>query len=273
MKKSNITLPLLIAAVMIAGCKGKEGPQEESQSQTIAFYVGDSAMIDTYDGKAVNYISEKEFVASAENDIAIAQHVGNTHLISENKLYKADVTVLPRYRFFQEPVTQWGIDTTTLMESLAPLKPVRPFGLDSAGVRTIYGYLRMPNVEATLYYFEDNKLILTWSLIPQKDSVLTHMQDFLDERYEYMNSQVEKSYWNDALVHRYMDAYSTMSANLIVAYHDMTLNESADMIEGMFGTRNLLGLVYQDAHLHQFDTTWINNYITGLPSRLMNGGK
>lgn len=277
MKKIYLLASLLIAVIFISGCKKKDEPTnvtdpevEQRQSQTIAFYVGDSVAIDTFDGKGVNYSSDNEFVAKVENDIAIAKHVGTARLTADDKLYSADVTVLPRYRFFQEPVKTWGIDTTTLLEAVLPLKPVRPFCLDSAGVRSMYGFLRMPNVEAVLYYFEDNQLKLAWSLIPQKDSIQTHMTDFLTERYEYMNSRIESTLWSDAMVHRYINAYSPVNADLIVAHHEMTLDETAYLIEGMFGTRNLLGLVYQDANLHQFDTAWVDQYINGLPSRLKN---
>lgn len=268
MKNKIVIASLLIVSILAAGCKKKEEPTQKNQVQTIAFYAGDTATISTFDGKATDYTSADEFIAAVDNGKAIAKHVGTTRLVASDTLYSADVTVLPRYRFFQEPVKDWGIDTTELIERVAPLRPVRPFGLDSAGVRTMIGVINMINIQATLYYFENNQLTLTWSLIPQKDSVLTHMEDFLTERYEYMNSYVEQSFWSDATIHRYMDAYSPRNAQLIVGYHDMILDEASFMIESMFGTRNLLGLLYQDAQLHQIDTAWIENYINGLPSRL-----
>ena len=271
MKHCTLIITFLTAIIFISGCKKKDNPDEGAQIlQTIVLYAGDTATLDDNEGKAANYVSDNEFVASVDNEKVIARHVGTATLTAENQRYSAEVTVLPRYRFFQEPITEWGMDTTSLIDSVT-LQPVRAFGLDSAGVRTMVAYLRVPNFEATLYYFEDNKLTLTWSLVPQKDSILTHMEDFLLERYEYMNSRVESTFWSDAMVHRYMDAYSPKDADNIVGYHEMILDENSDMISGMFGTNNLLGLVYQDAQLHSFDTAWIEGYINGLPSRLMGG--
>ncbi len=270
MKRYTLVISVIIVTLFIAGCKSKNNPDEAEVLQTIVLYAGDTATLDDNGGKAVNYISDNEFVAAVDNDKVIARHIGSALLTTENRLYNTEVTVLPRYRFFQEPITAWGMDTTSLIDSI-PLKSVAAFGLDSAGVRTMIAYLRVPNLEATLYYFEDNRLTLTWSLIPQKDSILTHMEDFLSERYEYMNSKIESTFWSDAMVHRYMDAYSPKDASIIVGYHDMILDENSGMVEYMFGTRNLLGLVYQDAQLHGFDTAWIEGYVNGLPSRLLGG--
>lgn len=259
-------LAALIVAILATGCKKKDEPQQIT-TQEISFYSGEQVAINTNNNTSTGWTSSNTFVAMVKNDSTLAKHVGNCLLTATNGS-TANVTVLPRYRFFQEPVTQWDIDTTSLLSRIT-LRPARAFCLDSAN-RSMIGVLKIPNVEATLYYFEDNKLKLTWSLIPKKDSVLSHMEEFMLERYEYMESVVESTIWSDATVHKYMNAYSPKDASTIVGYHDMILDETAPMIESMFGTNVLLGLVFQDASIAKFDTAWVESYINGLPQRLIN---
>ncbi len=262
MKTKLIIASLAILTFVSTSCKKeKEEPTNGNQNN------GSATEYVMYrdDAKAIEgtWKSSDDYVAQIVGDSVKARHIGTCKITKDNDL--AYITVIPRYNFFAEPITNFGIDTTALITQINQ----RPFPIFSKRDenRALLAFINkniLP-IEADLYYFENNKLTLTWSLIPQNDLVRTSMSDFLKERYEYMETTTEQTIWSDASVDRYMDAYSLNDATKIVGSHTMVLDDSfSEFMQGIgqpFGTNTLQGLIYQEASLTKFDTLWVQSYV------------
>lgn len=106
MKKTNILyLSFIIMALLLSSCSKDDNTSTPSLDKTeVTLYVEETISL-TYSGDNCIWTSDNPLIASVENGIITANHVGETLIYANDAQCK--VTVKPHYTRYYEPYITW----------------------------------------------------------------------------------------------------------------------------------------------------------------------
>ena len=138
---------LIMASLISVTSCSKDDDDRPDIPKKISMTVGDVYSFE-YQG---DWASTKPFVATVdENGAVTAVRAGEAKIYSAELGLKCDVTVVPEYTLYDEPITEWGISKSDL---------IKKRGTPDAFLETSIAY--QTNNDATtleMYIFEDNTL-------------------------------------------------------------------------------------------------------------------
>jgi hypothetical protein len=140
------------------------------------------------------FSSEDEYIAAvSDKGVVTALRIGKTKIIvrAEDKVAYFNVDVNPKYNFFSEPLTEWGISRAQLISKLG-----NPDTSTSDGV----GYMSNSTIAPASVYIFDSKGLVASSVLVDSD-YSSQLGSFMAERYllASVNSSEYTIYFINAL--------------------------------------------------------------------------
>ncbi len=171
-KLFGIMLLWATCVCMLSSCsEDKEVIQPTLSKTELTLYVDQTATL-SYSGGKCTWSSDNALVASVNNGVVTAKHVGETIIRANGTSCK--VTVKARYTKYQEPYVLWG-------NSISQVKNhMRDYELLESSSTTL-GYRGKGDVIAYIYMFENGILQSSAFATPLTES--SYLLNFLTERY------------------------------------------------------------------------------------------
>lgn len=175
MKTKLFSLQLILAAFLCVTSCSKDDDGEPIPATldktSISLYVDETSTL-TYSGENCNWSSDNTLVATVENGIVTAKHVGTTTIHANN--LSCIVSVKPKYTMYDEPYMNWGANIAEVKKKMS--------GYTLASEKDdMLVYLGKGKVNAYLYRFDNNALQQSVMQITLLNSI--NLTDFLLERY------------------------------------------------------------------------------------------
>lgn len=185
MKK--LLFPLMTVVVMLTSVTScsKDSDSESSKpsldKSNITLYASEKAKL-TYTGNTCKWSSDNELVATVDNGVITAKHVGTT-TIHANDL-ACQVTVKPKYNTYVEPCIFWGASKSLVKSYM--------LGYTLKGEESnSLGYIGKGNINGYAYLFDNNGLKSSAFVVSLLNSIM--ISDFLLERYWVIDMKEDSS--------------------------------------------------------------------------------
>lgn len=195
------TILLFCAVLLLCSCTPHESPVIEDDqgsgiilnTTVINLSVGNTWQIDASSETAITYQSGDPFIARVSvTGLVAANHVGSTSVRLDNGNEIKDITVHvnPVYNLYPDPVLDFGITRTALVQKLGA-----PYKETDAGI-SYYNYsTAAPYV---IYLFDENNR-LEFTAVIVKTEYTTPLASHLDERYLYYGTDGDYYYFINAM--------------------------------------------------------------------------
>ena len=170
-----VCIPLF--CVSLVSCSNDDDDDNISTSP-ITLYAGSTA---TIDGNVNNAISSDEFVATVEKNTVTGVHVGEAY-VTVNSKNKIPVTVQPKYRIMDDPITEWGASKSTIKQKQTQGKILKE-------TEDILAYENCGDAEMVGYSFKSGKLAGIVVMMPM--SKMSAYINYLKERFAFIPEQFE----------------------------------------------------------------------------------
>ena len=151
---------------------------------SLTMYVDDTEEL-KYSGKSCSWRSDNSLIASVDNGVVTANHVGTTKIYANDAVCK--VGVRPMYNNFYEPCTIWGTTQSTVKSYMAgySLRGSDNKSLAFNGKNNTIGYI---------YMFDNGRLSAGGVIVNLINA--NYLTDFLLERYVVINVEEDGNDYN-----------------------------------------------------------------------------
>lgn len=170
-KVISILCPLIVMALSLCSCSDDNDSTPGLDKTEVTLYVEETITL-TYSGGDCTWTSDNPLIASVENGIITANHVGETVIHANDANCK--VIVKPHYTRFYEPYITWGEGKEKVKEYM------KNYEIEKENSNQ----LAYKGSESTLYYaytFENGKLNGSGFATELFES--TYLMSYLLERY------------------------------------------------------------------------------------------
>ena len=200
MKTKLLISITLLNLVLFTSCENV--PEMILSPYSVTLYYEDEKSISvTGNTSTVYWETEDDFVATVEDGVITAGHVGTTVLsaVTENQHAICQINVIPMYYTYEEPIINWGCSKQSIIS-----KKGTPDSTSSSGI----AYVQNENKGIVeMYLFENEQLKYSYVML-SLNSYNTDVSYFLLERYEPI------TYTNG--VFGFINAMSLDNADLVV---------------------------------------------------------
>ena len=182
--KKVIFYALVCLLPFFFACSSSDSDELSIDNDKVVYlYSGDEHLILVSNDNPVTFTSGSDFVASVSDDGYItARKVGETNVyVSDGKhVENVEVHVVPKYKIYDDPCTDFGISRKELIAKLG--EP------DQENGGTLGYFDESKKAPITMYMFEDDKLKGCCVIVRSEFS--GELGSFLTERYQpYMDQQ------------------------------------------------------------------------------------